>query len=128
MHSNKNDGDACATLCRFPLLDVGVGEVTRIESATELAQQVNERTTSFSNVNIEVAQSGPEGVLVAVTADEASGNGEQAILVVGKVEGVWTIGGIRECKNEGLVRRNILKITKEFIPRCARFPQSGYLV
>lgn len=91
---DKNDGDACATLCRFPLLDVGVGEVTRIESAAELAQQVNERTTSFSNVNIEVAQSGPEGVLLAVTADEASGNGEQAILVVGKVEGVWTIGGI----------------------------------
>ncbi|MCE2436271.1 MAG: hypothetical protein J4F29_25660 [Candidatus Latescibacteria bacterium] len=91
---DKNDGDACATLCRFPLLDVGAGEVTRIGSATELAQQVNERTTSFNNVNIEVAQSGPEGVLVAVTADEASGNGEQAILVVGKVEGVWTIGGI----------------------------------
>lgn len=90
----KNDGDTCANLCRFPLINVGVGEVTRIENSNELAQRVNERTTSFSNLNIEVAQSGPEGVLVAVTADDASGNSEQSILVVGKVADTWQIAGI----------------------------------
>lgn len=90
----KNDGEGCAALCRFPFLDVGVGEVARIEDRAELAQRINERNTSISNVNIEVAQSGPEGVLVAVAADDASGNREQSILVVGKKDDTWTIGGI----------------------------------
>ena len=90
----KKDGDTCANLCRFPFLDVGVGEVARIEDRVELAQRINERTTSISDVNIEVAQSGPEGVLVAVTAEDSSGNTEQSILVVGKVADAWTIGGI----------------------------------
>ena len=94
MHWPKNDGDACANLCRYPLIEVGVGAVTRIEDGTKLAQQVNERTTSVSNLKVEAAQSGPEGVLVAVTADDASGNSEQSIVVVGKEADAWQIAGI----------------------------------
>ena len=91
---DKNDGDACANLCRFPLIEVGVGAVTRIEDGIELARQVNERTTLISNLKVEAAQSGPKGVLVEVTADDASGNNEQSIVVVGKEAGAWQIAGI----------------------------------
>ena len=91
---DKNDGDACANLCRFPLIEVGVGAVTRIEDGAKLAQQVNERTTSVSNIEVEAAQSGPRGVLVAVTADDTSGNSEQSIVVVSRSADAWQIAGI----------------------------------
>ena len=90
----KGDGDACAGLCRFPLIDVGVGEATRIESGAELAQQVSRHATQFSNLHITASQSGPQGVNVAVTADHASGGGEQTIVVVGRDSGNWRIAGI----------------------------------
>lgn len=90
----KGDVAACAGLCRFPMIDVGVGRVTRIESAIELAQDVGRQTTQFVNLNITAAQSGPEGVNVAVTADHASGGGEQTIVVVGRNSGTWRIAGI----------------------------------
>ena len=76
------------------MIDVGVGHVTRIESGIELAQQVSRRTTRFVNLNINAAQSGPQGVNVAVTADYASGGGEQTIVVVGRDSGTWRIAGI----------------------------------
>jgi len=91
---DKNDGNACVNLCRYPMIDVGVGEVTRIEDGSELAQRVNERTTEFSNLTIGTAQSGPDGALVAVTADYASGSSEQSILVVGREADSWKIAGI----------------------------------
>ena len=90
----NGDGDACAGLCRFPMIDVGVGEATRIESGIELAQQVSQQTTQFSNLNITAAQSGPGGVNVAVTADYASGGGERTIVVVGRKSDTWRIAGI----------------------------------
>ena len=91
---SRGDGDACAGLCRFPMIDVGVGDVTRIESGIDLAQQVGRQTTQFANLNITAAQSGPKGVNVAVTADYASGGGEQTIVVVGRDSGTWRIAGI----------------------------------
>ena len=90
----KGDGDACARLCRFPMIDVGVGQATRIESGIELARQVGGLSTRFVNLNITAAQSGPKGVNVAVTADYASGGGEQTIAVVGKASERWRIAGI----------------------------------
>ena len=76
------------------MIDVGVGEATRIESGIELAQQVSQQTTQFSNLNITAAQSGPGGVNVAVTADYASGGGERTIVVVGRKSDTWRIAGI----------------------------------
>ena len=90
----RGDGDACAGLCRFPMIEVGVGDVTRIGNGLELAQQVGRQTTQFVNLNITAAQSGAEGVNVAVTADHASGGGEQTIVVVGRGSETWRIAGI----------------------------------
>ncbi len=90
----KGDGDACAGLCRFPMIDVGIGEAARIENGIEMAQRVSRQTTQFINLNITAAQSGPKGVNVAVTADHAAGGGEQTIVVVGRDSGTWRIAGI----------------------------------
>ena len=96
----KDDGDACAGLCRFPMIEVGVGEVARIADGAELAQQVSQQTTQFSNLNVSAAQSGSGGVNVAVTADYASGGGEQTIVVVGRKSGTWQIAGISRMLTE----------------------------
>lgn len=97
----NGDGDACAGLCRFPMIDVGVGHATRIESGVELSQQVSRQTTRFVNLNITAAQSGPKGVNVAVTADYASGGGEQTIVVVGRESETWQIAGISRMRTPG---------------------------
>ena len=97
----KGDVSACAGLCRFPMIDVGVGHVTRIESGIELAQEVGRQTTRFVNLNIAAAQSGPKGVNVAVTADHASGGGEQTLVVVGRPSGTWRIAGISRMLTSG---------------------------
>lgn len=97
----KGDGDACAGTCRFPMVDVGVGHATRIESGIELAQQVSRLATQFVNLNITAVQSGPKGVNVAVTADYASGGGEQTIVVVGRASETWQIAGISRMRASG---------------------------
>ena len=89
-----NDSDTCAGLCRFPMIDVGVGEVVRIEDGADMAHHLSQQTTQFSNLNISAAQSGPAGVNVAVTADYVSGGSEQSIVVVGRKAGTWQIAGI----------------------------------
>lgn len=90
----NNDSDTCVGLCRFPMIDVGVGEVTLIKDGSELAQHVSQQTTQFSNLNISEVQSGPAGVNVAVTADYVTGGSEQSIFVVGRKAGTWHIAGI----------------------------------
>ncbi len=90
----RGDGDACAGLCRFPMIDVGIGEATRIENGVELAQRVSRQKTQFNDLDISAAQSGPQGANVAVTAAYASGGGEQTIAVVGRDSGTWRIAGI----------------------------------
>ena len=97
----KGDGDACAGLCRFPMVDVGVGHATRIGSGIELAQQVSRLSTPLANLKIAAAQSGPKGVNVAVTADYPSGGSEQTIVVVGRASETWQIAGISRMRIPG---------------------------
>ena len=104
---DENDGNACARLCRFPMVEAGVGEVARIENGTRLAQRASRGTDQSSNLAIRAAQSGAGGVIVALTADYASGRGEQSVLVVGRESDKWRIAGIsriltlRESDGEG---------------------------
>lgn len=88
------DGRGCAGVCRFPLVEVGVGEVARIENAEQLAHRVSRATVPISRLTIEAAQSGTDGVIVAVNAEYASGGGEQSVLVVGRQSNTWRIAGI----------------------------------
>lgn len=96
----ENGGQTCAQLCRFPMVDVGVGEVAWIEHGAELARRVNQQTTQISNLNVSSAQSGPEGAIVAVTADHASGGSEQSIILVGRTSGSWQIAGLSRMVND----------------------------
>jgi|TARA_B110000263_G_scaffold210472_1_gene193016 hypothetical protein len=88
----NNDSSACAALCRYPLMDVGVGEVTQINDAATMAQHIT--LGQISNLDISAAQAGPDGVNVAVTADYSDGRREQSILVVGHEGDSWQIAGI----------------------------------
>ena len=88
------DGEACAAIGRYPLIDVGVGEVRRFESSGEMARAVGREPTSYGNVTVRAAQAGPDGVLVEALADHASGVGEQTVLVVGRWSDAWRIAGI----------------------------------
>lgn len=96
---DTGDGNASAELCRYPLIDVGVGEVRRFEDGAELAGIVADRPVGYRDVTVRAAQAGPEGVLVEVLADHADGGGERTILVVGRWSGVWRIAGTSRILN-----------------------------
>ncbi len=88
----NNDSNACAALCRYPLMDVGVGEVTQINDAVTMAQHIS--PGQINNLDISATQSGPDGVNVAVTPDYSDGRQEQSIMVVGHEGENWQIAGI----------------------------------
>lgn len=88
------DAHACARLCRYPLIDVGVGEVRRFSNGEELALDLDGRRTAYGGVAVRAAQAGPDGVLVEVLADHAPNGGEQTVLVVGRWSGSWQIAGL----------------------------------
>ena len=92
---DENDGTACARLCRLPLIEIGVGEVARFEHGAQLARRASPGTGRISDLEVGAAQSGADGVIVALTADYASGGSEQSILVVGRdTDDTWRIAGI----------------------------------
>ena len=96
----NDDSAACADLCRYPLIDVSFGEVTRIEDGAELERYLSRQKTQFSNLDISAAQAGPAGVNVAVTTEYSSGGGEQTLILVGRREGTWEIGGVSRSSTE----------------------------
>ena len=95
----------CAGVCRFPLMEVGIGEVARIENADELAHQVSQGRVRISELTIGAAQSGADGVIVAVNAEYASGGGEQSVLLVGREADTWRIAGISRMTRSGVTIR-----------------------
>ena len=88
------DAQASAGLCRYPLIDVGVGAVRRFEDAAELTHELDGRKTPCGDVAVRAAQAGPHGVLVEVLADHSPNGGEQTVLVLGRRSDAWRIGGI----------------------------------
>ena len=90
----RNDGKACAELCRFPLIAVGVGEVARVEDGRQLARWVGRGERRITALTVGAAQSGADGAIVALTAEYASGGSERSVLVVGKEAASWRIAGI----------------------------------
>ena len=90
---DRNDGRACAELCRFPMIAVGVGEVARIGDGEQLARRVGREAVRIRNLTVSAAQSGADGAIVALTAEYASGPGERSVLVVGREADAWRIAG-----------------------------------
>lgn len=95
-----NGGKACAELCRFPMIEVGVGEVARVEDGLQLARRVSGGKPRINDLTVVAAQSGARGAIVAVTAEYASGGGERSVLVVGREAGSWRIAGISRMVTE----------------------------
>ena len=97
---DRNDGRACAELCRFPMIEVGVGEVTRVEDGLQLARRVSCGRPRINGLTVTAAQSGARGAIVAVTAEYASGGGERSVLAVGRKAESWRIAGISRMVKE----------------------------
>ncbi len=90
-----SDLSACAALCRYPFLRVGVGALDRVEDAAGLLGALDAPPPgALSHLDAQAVQSGSHGVLADVTARYESGETEHAIVVVGMRDDAWEIGGV----------------------------------
>lgn len=88
----NKEADTYTGFCRFPMIKVGIGEVEVIEAKSSI--RLGLEGGRINNLDISAAQSGTDGVIVATTADYESGETQQSILVVGKVDDAWRIAGV----------------------------------
>ena len=85
--------EACAGLCSYPLIEVGIGEVRRLDGAAARRRFAN-MTDRTEASEIRAAQSGADGVVVSVTAGDRTGPAVDAVYLVGNREDQWLITGI----------------------------------
>ncbi len=85
--------EACAGLCSYPLIEVGIGEVQRLDGAAARRRFAN-MTDRTEASEIRAAQSGSDGVVVSVTAGGRTGQAVDAVYLVGNREEQWLITGI----------------------------------
>ena len=94
----KSDGDsaACASLCRYPFVQIGVGAVQRAANAAELRELLPTQSTKVSRMDAKAVQAGTHGVVVALTTVYESGDSEHAVMVLGRTEEAapWRIAGV----------------------------------
>ena len=89
---DARDFAGCARLNSYPVTKVGVGEVQQFEDEAALERwlaAMPQRRASTRDVR--AAQTGTDGVNVAVTTAFESGQAEHALFLVGKIEGLWRI-------------------------------------
>lgn len=92
----RSDVQAAAQLCRYPFLEIGIGEVKRAENPADLAQLYGTKPPSPKAVAAEAqaAQSGTNGVTVTLTTTYEEGDPEHTLLIIGKEPTAWRIAGI----------------------------------
>ena len=85
---------ACARLCRYPFVQVGIGEVRRIEDAAGLQEMLGDAPArTRTSVDVQAAKSATHGVIVTVTTAYETGDSEHTLMIVGKQESSWQIAG-----------------------------------
>lgn len=97
---DRQDTEACAGLCRFPMVDVGVGEVAWIESGAQLANRCRWVDGNIRRLEVTPAQSGADGAIVAVNVVYDNGAREQSVVIVGRKRDGWRIAGISRIVGE----------------------------
>ena len=88
------DFEACARLCRFPLTEVGIGEVQRFKDAAAARRRFAAMADRSKATEIRAVQAGSLGVVVSATASVESGRTVRSVFLVGNREGQWHIAGI----------------------------------
>ena len=82
------------SLSRYPFVIVGVGEVTVINDAQEMYDLFNK--TPARNVTasiVQALQTSDSGALVSAAVAFDTGERENHLLLVGKLDDSWTIAG-----------------------------------
>ena len=90
----RNDFEACARLCGYPLTEVGIGEVQQFEDAATAQERFAAMTDRDEATEIRAVQTGALGVVVGVTACGESGQSVHSVFLVGNREDQWRIVGI----------------------------------
>ena len=91
---DAGDFAACARLGSYPVTQVGVGEVLQLKDEAALERMLAELARGrASRREVRAAQSGTDGVNVALTETLESGRKVQALFLVAKREGNWRIAG-----------------------------------
>ena len=88
------DFDTCASLCGYPLTEVGIGEVQQFEDAAAAQERFAAMTDRNEAREIRAAQMGSRGVVVSVTASGQTGQTVNSVYLVGSREEQWLIAGI----------------------------------
>ena len=91
---SQHNGKACADLCRFPMITVGVGEVLCSKDAGVLAGELSTVPEHLTGMRVNAVQCGARGAIVEVAADFLIGGGERSVLIVGKRDDAWQIAGM----------------------------------
>lgn len=98
----RNDVEAAAQLCRYPFLEIGIGEVKRAEDATEMGQLLDTKPRrKVVATEAQAAQSGTNGATVALATAYEEGNTEHTLLIVGKEEAAWRVAGVSTIASQG---------------------------
>ena len=92
----KADDDATRiSLCRFPFVIVGVGEVTIIKDAAEMQALLDNAPDRKLTASIcQSLQTSDSGALVSAAVAFDTGERENHLLLVGKLDDAWTIAGV----------------------------------
>lgn len=91
---NHGNLGACASLCRYPFVQVGIGEVRKIEDAAGLQEMLSTvPARTMTSVDVQAAESATHGVIVALTTAYETGDSEHTLMIVGKQESSWQIAG-----------------------------------
>ena len=82
-------------LVRFPFVIVGVGEVTVIDDAAEMQALLNNAQPRKITASIvQALQTGTRGAIVSAAVAFDTGERENHLLLVGQLDGKWSIAGV----------------------------------
>lgn len=87
--------NACANLCRLPLTVVRIGNVIAATSESDIVELLEGYVGRGLNLkSAKAVQTGTRGAIVEVTTEFDDGELETGIVLVGKQDDHWLIGGI----------------------------------
>ncbi|MYE11110.1 MAG: hypothetical protein F4X99_05510 [Gammaproteobacteria bacterium] len=96
-HLNRlaaGDFDVAGSSVSHPLVDVGIGHVDRYRNHAQVVEGLAAAAGRPRSVlDVHTVQAGTRGAVVAATWEATDGARVQAVLLVGRPEGAWRIGG-----------------------------------
>lgn len=91
--------EACASLCSYPLTEIGIGQVEQFKDAAAARERFAAMTDRSEASEVHAAQMGSRGVVVSVTASGETGRTVNSVFLVGNREEQWRIAGVSAITN-----------------------------